>query len=126
MLQKLTKLPKKQKINQRLLDDMKMPIILLCFILILCFFIGRLEPNDEVVVKNINSIGKAENGVWIKRMLWIMLIVLQSLLCFSLFKSSKMYNGGYRIAILTSIAVALLFLISFVYIFIISLNSVWI
>lgn len=106
---------------------MKIPLILLVFVLLICFFIGRLETYDEIVVKNINSIGKSDSSnLGVKRMLWVLLIIFQTLLSHSLLKSSKSYIGTYKILLLIAFTVALLFLFSFVYIFIISLSSFWI
>jgi hypothetical protein len=105
---------------------MKRPIIILILILLLCFVIGRMETDNEVIVKNVKSIGIVNSNIVTKRILWVTLIILQSLLSYSLLKSSKKYLGLYKNLLLISSIIALLAVLVFIYVFIISVTSFWI
>jgi hypothetical protein len=102
---------------------MKRIIILSLSTLVVWFLITRLEPNDGTVTLNEDTLNQMNKEFYFQRILWIILLVLETVLAYSLYKIIPKVEAGLKIGVKVYLSVIFLILILSMMIFIVGLTS---
>lgn len=103
---------------------MKLAGILLALILIVWVFITQLGVGSNSFILK-SGVFNDTNIIAVKRILWLLLIVLQFFFCVKVYQLIKVNPGNYTVLLKVGLLVSLAFLIICIIIFIISISAFW-
>jgi hypothetical protein len=99
--------------------------ILSLSVLLVWYLISKLEPTSGVVLNDLNGIEDANRMIAIKRSLWAIMIILQALLSYKLYKLIPVLTGVYKTGAKLYLGAIVLLLLLSLLIFIMGLRAFW-
>jgi hypothetical protein len=94
-------------------------------ILLIWYIITRLEPRDGFRILDENTMNELHRNALIQQILWGVMILLQSILCYRLYTLRPLLTGNFKSVITIYLGVIICLLIVSVIIVFVDLTSFW-